>query len=188
MAISSCSASTRAEDIVLEGGVSSWSAPSWALREHLVEARPSACLRPLLGLALPRLLGVAGARCGRLDDLAHARPPRRRPRTPSTSTSVPGAAPSGGLPVGPRRARLPPGPATTGLADAQRAALHQHGRHGPPTGVEISGYRSEAGASGLALSSSTSASSRMLSSRSSRPSLVLAETLAKIVSPPTRRG
>ena len=46
----------------------------------------------------------------------------------------------------------------------------------------------EAGASGLAFSSSTSASSRMLSSSSSRFSCVFAETLTKIVSPPQSSG
>ena len=46
----------------------------------------------------------------------------------------------------------------------------------------------EAGASGLARSSSTSAMTRIVSSRSSRPSLVLAETSTNSVSPPHSTG
>ena len=89
------------------------------------------------------------------------------------------------------RAHLAPlRPGDDRVADVQRPALDQHRRdraRGPGRAATRSPCP-EAGAFGFAFSSSTSATRRIVSSRSSRPSCVFAETLTKIVSPPQSSG
>ena len=77
-----------------------------------------------------------------------------------------------------------------GVADLQRAVLHEHRRHRAAVAVELGldDGAACAGLFGLALSSSTSACSAIISSSWSMPSLVRADTSTKMVSPPHSSG
>ena len=67
------------------------------------------------------------------------------------------------------------------VADVERAALDEDVATGPRPGSRWDSITvPDAAASGFAFSSSSSATSRIMSSRLSRPSLVLAETSQKI--------
>ena len=80
-------------------------------------------------------------------------------------------------------------PATSASPVLQRAALDEDGHDRAAAGVEPRlDHGAARGRVGLAFSSSTSATSRIMSSRLSRPSLVLADTSQKIVSPPQSSG
>ena len=89
--------------------------------------------------------------------------------------------------------RAHPAPVRAGDERVARPAACRAGRGRSRPGPRPGSSRDSitvplAGASGFAFSSSTSATSRIMSSRLSRPSLVLADTSQKIVSPPHSSG
>ena len=192
-AISSWSASSEPETSALSTMLSSLSSPSLRLREDLVEAEPARLAAgELLGLEPVRaLLGeLAGAaivldHLDALAGLADAVEAEHLDRV-----AGPGVLEAGAgvvlhrahlAPLGARRRRESPTCSVPRWTSTVTT--------GPRPGSRCDSITvPEAGASGFAFSSSTSATRRIISSRSSRFSFVFAETLTKTVSPPQSSG
>ena len=113
------------------------------------------------------------------------------PSKPRTSTGSPGSASATRVPRKSFIARTRPqwAPATTASPTSSVPRPIRIVTTGPRPGSSLDSITvPDAGAFGLERSSSTSAITRIVSSRSSRPSLVLADTLTNSVSPPHSTG
>ena len=180
LAISSWSASSEPETSALSTMLSSLMSPSWT-REKTSSRLTLRAWRRASASVFSRLArSWASWRARRSFSTAWTNSPASQtPSKPSTSTGIPGPALSTRSPVKSCIARTRPhcGPATSESPTFSVPRWTRTVTTGPRPGSSWDSITvPEAGASGLAPSSSSSVTSRIMSSRLSSPSWVLAET------------